>query len=436
MANLLQPGFDSPTRRGSYQPPCSPKDALMYREQQRRYSFPGKDDDKVDTKSKVDASPLGRFRKSIAQIEAVNAFFKVKPWTSDESLAQDGKESRKSLNGSSSSLRTSPLMSRTDLDKCDFIIPKTQILQKQISIHHKDTASLGALDVTQYLSNEEAQELKEGGLKLGEVKFCLAYDEVEEKLKIILKSVDVCLKPSASVLGSNWVCDTITQVDILSDKKKPIELTLGTTSLLDIKKNDVTEKTLRLSIYDSRRKHSKIPIGHALLPLREVSNIDRLNIHSKKITSYSQPAGFNKGNLVVSLSWISTAKRLEIKVGQASNLKSPHGVDGKDHFVKITVFISGNKHKSYKTPLVKATPELKFREKFTVPLTSSQLKETSLVFQLYMKHTSKKMIITKTLTGKTVIGPYMKHADRSLSQWEKLFTNPVEELMETHTLFL
>lgn len=44
---------------------------------------------------------------------------------------------------------------------------------------------------------------------------------------------------------------------------------------------------------------------------------------------FFQPAGFNKGNLVVSLSWISTAKRLEIKVGQASNLKSPHGVDGK-----------------------------------------------------------------------------------------------------------
>lgn len=101
----------------------------------------------------------------------------------------------------------------------------------------------------------------------------------------------------------------------------------------------------------------------------------------------------------------------------------------------MTVFILENKYKVFKTALVRATPDVNFREKFTLPLTSPQLKDSTLTFHLYMKPSSKKRL-TKVLTGKTVIGPYMRHSDRTLSQWEKMITTPMEEIMENHILYL
>lgn len=177
-----------------------------------------------------------------------------------------------------------------DLEQFDFIIPKSPGLQKQISIH-KDSPSLGKIDVTQYLTNEEAQELQEVGtqLRLGEAKFCIVYNADEAKLKFILKSVSVLLKPSASVVGCNWVCETTTFIEMLHDKKhKPTEISYGQEHLIDIKNDDVSSKTIRLTVYDNRRKHAKNPIGHVLFPLRDVPNLNKMNIHSKKLTCYSQ----------------------------------------------------------------------------------------------------------------------------------------------------
>lgn len=177
-----------------------------------------------------------------------------------------------------------------DLEQYDFIIPTaSSIIHKQISIHK--VPSLGTIDVKQYLSNEEEQELKEVGtqLQLGEAKFCIVYNAEEAKLKFILKSVSVLLKPSASVVGCTWVCETTTFIELLHDKRhKPIEISCGQEHLIDIKNDDVSNKTIRLTVYDNRRKHAKNPIGHVLFPLRDVPNLNKMNIHSKKLTFYSQ----------------------------------------------------------------------------------------------------------------------------------------------------
>ena len=107
-----------------------------------------------------------------------------------------------------------------------------------------------------------------------------------------------------------------------------------------------------------------------------------------------------------------------------------------DYYMKVIVYIGGTKHKSFKTQIIKATPpEINFREKFVVSLTPAQLKDSSIVFHLHMRYTNK-MMLNKMLVGRTIIGPYMKRADRSLSQWERNITNPLEEVNETHALYL
>lgn len=176
-----------------------------------------------------------------------------------------------------------------DLDKFDFYIPKSPSLTK--SNVNKDHQNLGNIDITHYLSQDEAQELQEIGVhvKLGEAKFCLAYDENNEKLRLILKCVDIFLKPSASVVGCNWACDTVTCFDVLQDKKKQIELKFGEEISIDIKKNELNDKTLRLTIFDVRRRHKKIPIGHVLVNIRDLTELSsKLKIYTRKINLYSQ----------------------------------------------------------------------------------------------------------------------------------------------------
>lgn len=108
-----------------------------------------------------------------------------------------------------------------------------------------------------------------------------------------------------------------------------------------------------------------------------------------------------------------------------------------DFFVKVTIFLLDVKHKSYKSATVRATPDIRIREKFTVPLTLAQLKDSTISFQVFLKATNKKKIVQKITVGRTVIGPYMRHGDRALSQWEKMLTtNTSEEVEEQHILYL
>ena len=110
----------------------------------------------------------------------------------------------------------------------------------------------------------------------------------EEKLRFTLKNVSVLLKPSASVVGCNWVCETVTYLETMNTKKRPVEIHNGEEVTVELKPNDVCDRTLRLTVYDARRRHVKNPIGHVIFPLREARNLDKMNSYAKKLTFYSQ----------------------------------------------------------------------------------------------------------------------------------------------------
>ena len=162
-----------------------------------------------------------------------------------------------------------------------------------------------------------------------------------------------------------------------------------------------------------------------------------MNAHTKNINSHSQPAGHNKGNLLISTMWSPAGQKLEIKVIKASNLKNEYDDNGKEYYVKVISYIGASKHGSFKTQLIKASPELTFQEKFVLGLNTAQLKDPSIVFLLYMRNTNKMKMVNKLLCGRTAIGPYMRKMDeRNLSQWEKNITNRLEEITENHIIYL
>ena len=88
----------------------------------------------------------------------------------------------------------------------------------------------------------------------------MAYFPSTQKLKIILKSVEISQKPSPAVIGIRWAYEPITTVELLPvTKKSAIEISFGSEYTLRVKRSKVALKTLRLTIYDSRRKHVHVP---------------------------------------------------------------------------------------------------------------------------------------------------------------------------------
>jgi hypothetical protein len=74
------------------------------------------------------------------------------------------------------------------------------IVKKSMSVPNEH---VGVIDVSHYMTSETNGD---DGQKqrIGEVKLSLAYSDDEEKLRVLLKSVEVFMKPSAVVVGCNW----------------------------------------------------------------------------------------------------------------------------------------------------------------------------------------------------------------------------------------
>ena len=138
----------------------------------------------------------------------------------------------------------------------------------------------------------------------------------------------------------------------------------------------------------------------------------------------------------LSVTWIGSAEKLEVKIGRTRRLRSPRGILGRGFYVKMSVFIGSEEERSFKTAVNKADPDLDFKEKLVIPLQSSQLRDLSLLFYVYAKQLAK-LSITSELIGTTVIGPYMcSRAHDNMTQWEQMILKPLEEITEVHTLFV
>ncbi len=133
--------------------------------------------------------------------------------------------------------------------------------------------------------------------------------------------------------------------------------------------------------------------------------------------------------------WVSSAQKLEIRLGKASGLKSPHGILRRQFYAKISVFVGGEEIRHWKTTAKNANPDVNFDETLVVGLTGSQLMESSILVYLYAK-TLVKLSIVSELIGTVIIGPYMSKGIRSLTQWERVVGKPFEEITEEHKIYL
>ena len=134
--------------------------------------------------------------------------------------------------------------------------------------------------------------------------------------------------------------------------------------------------------------------------------------------------------------WISSSEKLEIRIGKAGRLKSPHGTLRRYFYAKLLVFTGGEEIKHWKSQPHLATPDVKFDETYHINLNSSQLSDSTFVVQVFARP-MEKFSFNSELIGTAIIGPYMPKAlDGCYTQWEKIIISPFEEISETQNLYL
>eukprot|EP00794_Sanderia_malayensis_P016697 gene16697-18391_t len=281
---------------------------------------------------------------------------------------------------------------------------------------------------------------------IGQITAELWYSDDDEMLLIRLERVHLLSTPSPSVVGSNWLSKPECKISILpqcnkfleaiSSKKNCWTIMPNSAVYIGIKKNCLHEKTLRLTCYDAKRKHDRIPIGHAFYPLENLKNFATTYEFVKELKPSSEPTCISTGKIETSVLWISSACKIQINIGNATGLKSPHGILRRQFYVKTSVFVAGEEIQRWKSTTKCANPDVNFDESYILPLTSVQLMETTILIHLYSKSTMKRLSLTGELIGTTIIGPYMSKDPYSLTQWERVVARPLQEITEYQKLYL
>ena len=99
------------------------------------------------------------------------------------------------------------------------------------------------------------------------------------------------------------------------------------------------------------------------------------------------------------------------------------------------MFVSGVEVKQMKSQAKQANPDTYLDVNFCVNLHSHQINESCILIHVYAKSRDK-LSFTPELIGSAIIGPYMPKVFNSFTHWENMIANPLEDIRESHELYL
>lgn len=279
---------------------------------------------------------------------------------------------------------------------------------------------------------------------IGNVCIELWYSRDDELLMIRLVRVDLLATPNPAAIGSKWDVRPVVKVCLQHKKrsfwhggqsKANCSLVPHDTRYLPIKRDAVQNECLRLAVFDERRYNEKIPIGFVFVRLVEIDLSWKSSAYVREIAPSSELTGFNTGRVEVTLKWDSPSEKLRLRILSAKGIMSPHGTLGRSFFTRTFVFVSGVEVKHLKSITHHANPNVQFDIDYAIALTSHEIIESFILIQLYAK-SRERLSFTPELIGSTIIGPYMPKGLNSFTHWENMIANPMEEITESHDLYL
>lgn len=281
---------------------------------------------------------------------------------------------------------------------------------------------------------------------LGRVFLTLHYHQETEKLQVGLLRIRNL--PSRT-LGSNNACDPYVRLSVLPDerrylqtkqKKKTCNPVFDEHFGFHIPLRCVSERSLRVSVFDGGRHKRQAAIGHVIYPLAQVpadsaaavaasNGSTTNNIIVRDLSREDETVPNNDlGEILVSLTFNDNLHRLSITVFQAKGIKVNEGEVVS--WVKVSLMNQRRAVKTKKTAVVAANDEPQYNESFHFRPPPA-LEGVHITLQLYVASSSNSK---GRLVGRVTIGSFMFARGRALNHWNEVLSTPKEPIQFWHSL--
>ncbi|XP_077999224.1 synaptotagmin-1-like [Glandiceps talaboti] len=272
---------------------------------------------------------------------------------------------------------------------------------------------------------------------LGRICFSVFYDKESEQLTFTL--IEAAQLPAKNMRGT---ADPYVKVILLPDKRRKIFSKVHRKTLnpkfnenytFIFPPNRLKSHAIRLVVYDFDRFSRPTVVGHLVIPLGEIDfKPPRCGAdHIWKDITDVIPIEFKRGEVLVSLTYLPNAERLNVVILIAKDLNLPTTVrlDDVRFNIKVTMVTSGRVVKSKHTASIRGQTSPEFNEAFTMDLPNANINHTCVVLTMQYQQG---LLAYQKVVGRVVLGPYMYSTGAGLSHWNDMMEAPRSAVIQWH----
>lgn len=337
---------------------------------------------------------------------------------------------------------------------CEFEIPKRYDPdERRDSNHSNNKITIQEIDAAIYSHPDINEELAVPAPEpppLGTLMFEVHYEKYEEQLNVHLLGAQrlpvshLVTEPGIASHGGIIKCDPMVEICLLPEEKPVVEsyTQFGVQDpqfdehfAFKLTSSELSNKTLRFTVYDHKRRHKLTPIGHVLYSLKgqeQAGSMIERKIIERNLKLNSQPYGHTRGEILVSLNYNSGFQTITVGIAKAKNLLHFDVQSSREYFVKVTEVSSGHKIKTKRTPATVGERHPVFNSTLSFQVSLQQLSNTSLVLALVGRG---KMRSNKTV-GRAILGPSIYESGSERNHWGRMIMSPMKTVEQWHAVYL
>ncbi|KAJ8284018.1 hypothetical protein COCON_G00028680 [Conger conger] len=190
---------------------------------------------------------------------------------------------------------------------------------------------------------------------------------------------------------------------------------------------EAQRRTLLLSVVDFDKFSRHCVIGKVAMPLSEVDLVK--GGHWWKALVPSSQNEVELGELLLSLTYLPSAGRLNVDIIRAKQLLQTDMCQGSDPFVKVQLVTGLKLVKTKKTSCMRGTIDPFYNESFSFRVAQEELNEVSLVFSVYGHN----MKSSNDFVGRIVIGQFSTGPPET-NHWRRLLDSQRTPVEQWHSL--
>ncbi|XP_055948485.1 synaptotagmin-1-like [Argiope bruennichi] len=345
-----------------------------------------------------------------------------------------------------------------------FVVPTTIVISENTeeSVSETDYSSSGAKTLPIILDRRKKrgfhinpEDLQHGlyvGVKaasekgtflgdLGKVGFSLSFNALRNQLtvKLIGASDLPChfLRTTANPCAKIVLLPDRTTKYMSKVQRNTMNPIFNESFVFSMRRDDLEEKKLKISIYDYDKFSRKCMIGQVVYSVKDSGLANSTSVEAMtgdiwidlKPETSSQSS--NVGEMLFSLSYNPDAANLTLTVLKVRGLSMQYD-KGKDLFLysKVTLYVRRKLVRTKKTPTVLKKPEVEFNSSFDIRVPQHALGEVDLLVTLCEKGPG---LAPRKILGRTQVGANCL-CDQGLQHWQDMLLSPKSTCAQWHLL--